>query len=80
MYMDTDSRIQKLTNNSKIEISRNKGHAKISEFTVKPLYSKRYMIFAGNKLCVSQPGMCKGHCSLRGVRISSYSNTGSTIM
>ena len=32
--MDTHSRIQELANNSQIENSRNKTHAKISEFTV----------------------------------------------
>ena len=32
--MDTHSRIQELGNNSEIENSRNKSHAKISEFTV----------------------------------------------
>ena len=32
--MDTHSRIQELANNSEIEKSRNKSHAKISEFTV----------------------------------------------
>ena len=32
--MGTRSQIQELTNNSEIENSRNKGHAKISEFTV----------------------------------------------
>ena len=32
--MDTHSRIQEVTNNSDIENLRNKGHAKISEFTV----------------------------------------------
>ena len=35
--MDTHSRIQELANNSEIENSRNKSHAKISEFTVLPL-------------------------------------------
>ena len=34
MYMDTISRIQELANNSEIENSQIKGHAKISEFTV----------------------------------------------
>ena len=32
--MDTHSRIQELANNSEIEKSRNKSHAKVSEFTV----------------------------------------------
>ena len=32
--METHSRIQELANNSEIENSRNKSHAKISEFTV----------------------------------------------
>ena len=32
--MDTHSRILELTNNSEIENSQNKSHAKISEFTV----------------------------------------------
>ena len=32
--MDTHLRIQELTNNSEIEYSRSKSHAKISEFTV----------------------------------------------
>ena len=32
--MVTHTRIQELTNNSEIENSRNKSHAKISEFTV----------------------------------------------
>ena len=32
--MDTHSRIQELAKNSEIENSRNKSHAKISEFTV----------------------------------------------
>ena len=32
--MDNHSRIQEFANNSEIEKSRNKSHAKISEFTV----------------------------------------------
>ena len=33
-YMDTHSRILELANNSEIENSRNKSHAKISEFKI----------------------------------------------
>ena len=33
-YMDTNSRIQELANNSEIENSQNESHAKISKFTV----------------------------------------------
>ena len=36
--MDTHSRIQEFANNSEIEKSQNKSHAKISEFTVAKMF------------------------------------------
>ena len=40
--MDTHSRIQELANNSEIENSRNKSHAKISEFTVSQTIASKF--------------------------------------
>ena len=47
--MSTRSRIQELANNSEIENSRNKSHAKISEFTV--LFSRINILFSF-KFCI----------------------------
>ena len=48
MYIDIHSRIQELNNNLEIENSRNKSHAKISEFTV--LFIRQENISSGDKV------------------------------